>query len=132
MALAPSYTTCYLSTISGNGTSTAKCGVFAGAGIVTNSSTTAANYRKVNGTGWIPINFSQTTTGSRSPLSTLPVDPTNTSAYYYAYVANSTSTYEIDAFMESKKYGKGGSQDAVQNDGGDNSNAYEVGSARTL
>lgn len=129
--LAPSYTTCYLSTTAGTGTSTAKCGVFVGAGLATNSSTTAANYRKTDGNGWIPIDFSQATT-ARSPLSTLPVDPLNTSVYYYSYVASASGVYEIDSSMESKKYGKGGSQDRVQNDGGDNVNAYETGSGRTL
>jgi len=130
-ALAPSYTTCYISTVSGTGTSTAKCGVFVSGGIAVNSSTTAANYKKIDGNGWIPINFYQINS-ARPPLSTLPSDPSNTSTYYYSFVATSTGAYELDAFMESKKYGKGGSKDMVQNDGGDNSNAYEIGSMLTL
>jgi prepilin-type N-terminal cleavage/methylation domain-containing protein len=124
--LAPSYTTCYLSTTSGNGTSTTKCGVFASAAITVNSSTTVANYTKIDGTGWIPINFGLMVV-AHPPLSALPVDPVNSATYYYAYVASSTGNYELDAFMESNKYKKGGSKDMPQNDGGDNANVYETG-----
>jgi prepilin-type N-terminal cleavage/methylation domain-containing protein len=38
----------------------------------------SSTYRNVNGTGWIPINFSTISTGS--PLGSLPVDPTNSSS----------------------------------------------------
>ena len=125
------YAGCYLSTVTGTGTSTAKCGVFVGGGITTNVSTTNALYRKVDSTGWLPVNFSSLSYGSA--LGSLPVDPTNNSSFYYTYAASSTNNlFELDAFMESGKFGKGGSNDTVQKDGGDNVNAYETGSSLFL
>jgi hypothetical protein len=86
-------------------------------------------YRKNDSTGWIPVQFSQITLGS--PLSSLPVDPTNNTSYYYAYAATTTSGgsyyFEIDTFMESTKYKAGGSNDATTYDGGDNTAVLEVG-----
>ncbi len=121
------YNGCYLSTPIGVGTTTAKCGgVFQNALI--NSSTTTALLRKNDSTGWLPVQFSQITLGT--PLSSLPVDPVNNSGYYYAYAATSTGgTYyfEIDTFIESKKYGSGGSNDVITTDGGDNTSTYEAG-----
>ena len=60
-------------------------------------------YRRTDGTGWIPVNFSTVTTGS--PLGQLPADPTNalSSRLYYAYTTNG-SQYEVMAPMESTKY----------------------------
>ena len=42
-----------------------------------------ADYRKTDGNGWIPVDFS-VSTGSKY-FSTLPVDPDNTNQYFYAY-----------------------------------------------
>jgi prepilin-type N-terminal cleavage/methylation domain-containing protein len=124
------YTSCYISNIqtTGNGTSTARCGVFnASNTYTTNVSTTSALYRNTNGLGWLPVNLSQLSYGT--PLSALPVDPVNNGSYYYAYAATTTSGvfYEINAFMESKKYAASGTSDVVSTDGGDNNQAYEVG-----
>lgn len=124
------YTACYLSTTFGNGTTTAKCGVFVGAGITTNASTSAATYRNTDSTGWIPVNFKQLSYGT--PFSVLPVDPVNNSRYYYAYAASATGVFEIDAFMESKKYNATGAGNIVTTDGGDNNAVYENGSSLTL
>jgi prepilin-type N-terminal cleavage/methylation domain-containing protein len=121
------YGGCYLSATGNNGTTSPKCGVFANT--YTNVTTTIALYRKNDSTGWIPVQFSQITLGN--PLSSLPVDPVNSLSYYYAYAASSTGgTYyfELNAFMESKKYGQGGSNDMTTNDGGDNPAVLEVGS----
>lgn len=41
------------------------------------------DYRKTDGNGWIPIDFS--VNASSKYFSTLPVDPDNTSQYFYAY-----------------------------------------------
>ena len=100
------YSSCYLSTVSGNGTTTTKCGTFTNT-YTTNGSTTGANYKKNDSTGWIPVNFSQISFGT--PLATLPVDPVNNLNYYYSYAATTTPVgyFEIDAFMESKKYSAG-------------------------
>jgi prepilin-type N-terminal cleavage/methylation domain-containing protein len=123
------YNACYLSTISGvaNGTTTAKCGVFANTYASGDASTTSAFYRSANSTGWLPVNLAQLSYGT--PLSALPVDPVNSPNYYYSYAATTTGGYyyEIDAFMESKKYGASGTNDVVSTDGGDNPHAYEVG-----
>jgi prepilin-type N-terminal cleavage/methylation domain-containing protein len=122
------YGSCYLSTIAGNGTTSPKCGVFTNA-YTANVSTTQTLYRKNDSTGWLPVNFSQITLGT--PLSSLPIDPVNNASYYYAYAAtssNGTFYFEINAFMESKKYGPGGSNDVVTTDGGDNTSTYEAGS----
>ncbi len=87
----------------------------------------------VDGTGWVPVNFGSISSGS--PLARLPLDPSNSGAYYYGYKASSTAGYfEIDAKMESIKYSTGGSADVETNskDGGDNANVYEVGSLLTI
>lgn len=120
------YGACYLSTTSGNGTTTANCGMFTAA-FSSNMSTTAALYRKTDSTGWIPVNFSQLSFGT--PLGILPVDPTDNKSYYYGYAATTTGQtyFEIDAFMESKKYTASGSADIVSTDGGNNVNAFEAG-----
>jgi prepilin-type N-terminal cleavage/methylation domain-containing protein len=121
------YNACYLSTTIGNGTSSAKCGVFTNTYSSGDASTTSALYRQNNSQGWLPVNFSQISYGT--PLGTLPVDPVNNAIYYYAYAATSSGGYyyEIDSFMESKKYGSLGSNDVVTNDGGNNTSTYEVG-----
>ena len=62
-----------------------------------------STYRNVDGTGWVPLNFTTLTGGA--PLSVLPVDPRNTSAssLFYSYVTNGTS-YVVRAQPESSKY----------------------------
>jgi prepilin-type N-terminal cleavage/methylation domain-containing protein len=63
----------------------------------------SSTYRNVNGTGWIPVNFTQMSSGA--PLSSLPIDTTNSTSsnFYYCYVTNGTS-FEIVANPESQKY----------------------------
>ena len=84
-------------------------------------------YRKADGTGWIPVNFSSITTGS--PLGTLPIDPINSSSsrLYYTYTTNG-SQFEATAPMESQNYGLGGANDQISNDGGTLASVYEKGS----
>jgi prepilin-type N-terminal cleavage/methylation domain-containing protein len=62
-----------------------------------------STYRQTNGTGWIPINFSQASMGT--PLPVLPIDPTNStsSGLYYEYITNG-SQWELLATPESQKY----------------------------
>lgn len=57
----------------------------------------------VNGTGWVPINFTSYSAGSL--ISQLPGDPVNntSSLLYYTYMTNGTQ-YEITAALESQKY----------------------------
>jgi len=101
---------------------------FWGNGSCTQSATTT-----VDGTGWVPVKFTDISSGS--PLARLPLDPTNVSPYYYGFAASTTVGYfELDANMESTKYASGGSADVETNskDGGNNGTLYEVGSSLTL
>ncbi len=87
----------------------------------------SSTYRNVNGSGWIPVDLSNISEGS--PLSNLPVDPTNTSSsrLYYTYTTNGTQ-FETTAAMESQKYQIGGSNDVISGDGGSLASVYEKGS----
>lgn len=91
--------------------------------------------QKTNGTGWVPINFDGLIGGS--PIGSLPIDPTNSSAtanpsLYYVYTCEATNlTFEIDANMESAYYKTGGPGDVESTDGGDNNYLYEVGTVLT-
>lgn len=94
-----------------------------------------ANLALTDGTGWLPVNFDSISGGS--PISNLPVDPTNTiatailaamdnTALVYRYVCNSTSlTYEIDAVLESTAYTS--DEDKRKKDGGNSDFFYEAG-----
>lgn len=93
--------------------------------------------RLTDGTGWIPVNFNSISSGS--PLSALPVDPSNVTStteasnLYYAYACNATSTYfEFNAQMESAYYKNVGDGDVVSKDGGNCTTLYEVGNAPGL
>jgi len=90
----------------------------------------SSTLRNVDGTGWVPVNFSSLSYGS--PLGSLPIDPTNTtsSGYYYTYTPG--GSFEVNVFMESAKYRQGGSRDAVTGDGGDFQGAVEKGSNLNL
>ena len=78
----------------------------------------SSTYRNTNGTGWIPVKFASTTMGS--PLSSLPVDPVNTtsSGEYYQYTTDGTN-FEIAGIPESQKYSSA-------------SSSFTAGSSRTL
>jgi len=91
---------------------------------------TSANYRKTDGTGWIPIAFNTISFGNT--LDTLPVDPTNTtsSLNYYTYITG--GSFELTAAMESAKYKMGGSNDVSSRDNGLYPELYEMGSNLTL
>jgi prepilin-type N-terminal cleavage/methylation domain-containing protein len=87
---------------------------------------TEANYRKTDGTGWIPVNFDSLDIGS--PISTLPIDPTNTTStgLFFSYVIG--SSWEFVGGMESSKY----QTDSAQTDGGTSITSFEIGSALSL
>jgi Concanavalin A-like lectin/glucanases superfamily len=61
-----------------------------------------SNYKNVDGTGWIPVNFNNLSSGR--PISSLPVDPTNTisNGHYYTYTPGS-SQWELTSIPESQK-----------------------------
>jgi prepilin-type N-terminal cleavage/methylation domain-containing protein len=80
----------------------------AGIGLTSTASTTyhcaaSSTYLKVDGTGWIPINFGYYPGGS--PLSSLPKDPVNTtsSGEYYVYTTDGMGGYELMANPQSIK-----------------------------
>jgi prepilin-type N-terminal cleavage/methylation domain-containing protein len=116
-------TNCYISTPSTvTSTNPTHCGVFSATGQTSAYVTsTVANNRNVNNTGWIPINFGAISSGV--PLGNLPVDPLNTNTYFYAYAATTTNNgFEATAILESIKY-----IPLMSTDGGSTSTAYEVG-----
>lgn len=118
--------TCYESTPLA-ATSTGCGGLFGGA----YTSVSATTSRKVNSTGWVPVDFTGISSGA--PIGNLPIDPVNNATYFYAYAASSTSlTFEIDSKMESSRYVAGGTGDVEQTDGGNKDNYYEVGNASGL
>jgi len=88
---------------------------------------TPDNYRKIDGNGWIPINFRQLDIGA--PISALPIDPINSTSTgnYYTYVVG--GSWELTAKVESSKYKKGGE---VDKDGGKSSLVYEIGTDLNL
>lgn len=79
---------------------------------------TSADYRKTDGTGWLPVNLSET----RS-FSAMPVDPTNDANYYYAYVTDGSSGFAMTAMYESKKQ----LSDVASRDAGNDEMRFEVG-----
>lgn len=85
--------------------------------------------RATSGTSsWVNFDFSLASGGS--PLSVLPLDPTQSTTYFYVFSVNSTTQkYELNANMESAKYAVGGTADveSTTKDGGDNTNVYEIG-----
>src|SRR3989344_1729262 len=81
----------------------------------------------VDGGGWMPVDLKTASTGS--PLSNLPVDPTNTfaSGFYYTYTCSRNPHFELTARFEAQENLKGASKDKVSTDGGDDPYAYELG-----
>ncbi len=135
----------YLSTVSGASlTSTTTCTIVGCVTNVANTSTsipmwtgiTSSSYSgsaavTANTSGWIPVAFD--TMAGGSPLNKLPLDPTNSTStssngpYFYAYNGNNgSSTFELDARLESSK-----NTTYMSNDGGSNTNWYEIGTNLT-
>lgn len=102
-----------------------------------------ASYQKVDGTGWIPVDFSNpfgaaelgrflavAGGGSTDPaqIRALPVDPINTAAsgYSYQYLTNA-DTFQLVSRFESEKY-----QPKAQEDGGHDPARYETGATLVL
>ena len=81
---------------------------------------------RVDGTGWIPVNLTLLSSGS--PLSKLPIDPTNTtsSGLYYTYVSG--GSYALSSALESQKY----LVSTASQDQGYDPGRYEIGSDLSL
>ena len=124
---------------------------FANPTVAEDSRTLSATPRAIDGTGWIPVNFGLTTGGS--PISGLPIDPNpepaaplDTTGRFYAYACDDGRlTYELNANMESDRFGNvPGNDNVEQNDGGTSAcsggvcnstkanSVYEVGNATGL
>ncbi len=87
---------------------------------------TTANLRRVDGLGWIPINFNAMPGGS--PFHQLPIDPVNSAAdtLYFAYTRGSGG-YAAVALLQSVRHGRSALQD-----GGSDAGRYEVGTDLSL
>ena len=107
---------------------------FASSSACTAITTTAST--TIDGTGWVNVNFNDVG-GGTSPLTILPIDPTNTTTYYYTYAGDdSTNLFELNSRLESTKY-----RIKMTQDGGnqntcstyiENTCYYEVGTSVTL
>ena len=88
----------------------------------------SANPQNIDGTGWIPIDF---TKSSITNISSLSIDPINSPPYYFAYVAdNNKKSFEITAYLESER--NKGENSVSANDYGTNIYLYEGGSDKGL
>ncbi len=76
--------------------------------------------RNIDGTGWVPVDFSSMSVGS--PIKKLPIDPINTASnsFYYTYVTN--ASWETTATIQSI-----GRAPNATGDGGDDDTRFEVG-----
>jgi hypothetical protein len=63
---------------------------------------TSSSLRKVDGSGWVPTNFTSISWGT--PVPNLPIDPQNTTStgQYYTYVVG--GSWELTTLFESDKY----------------------------
>ena len=80
---------------------------------------TSQNYLKVDGDGWLPVNF---TLGKVLAISVLPIDPLNNKDYFYAYQVRQ-GRYKLTARFENQT-----NISKMANDAGFEPTLYEVGS----
>ena len=91
---------------------------------------TTANYRKTDGTGWIPVNFDSLDIGS--PISSLPIDPNNTTSTNLFFTYSTGGSWELNAILESSDNKLSGDNDKTSLDGGDSYSTYEIGTDLSL
>ncbi|MBU4348440.1 LamG domain-containing protein [Patescibacteria group bacterium] len=86
---------------------------------------TEADYQNINGTGWLPVNFTKLPKDFKFEKS-LPIDPVNTadSGYYYAYVVGEKNDFVITSLLESDEHLK----KTALKDGGSDPLKLEIGS----
>jgi len=87
---------------------------------------TAENLRNINGTGWIPVDFTSMFQGS--PLASLPIDPVNTvdSGAFYVFVTDGR-TWTLASLMESERHAP-----SAARDGGTDAARFEAGTNLSL
>ncbi|EKD23859.1 MAG: Kelch repeat-containing protein [uncultured bacterium] len=127
ISLGTSTNTVYVSlpdaTLVGNATST--CGGVAGMPALPSGwqyqCVSTANVTKINGTGWLPINFDSLPV--KSPLTKLPMDPKNETAdrYFYTYIPQGGLTAKLESQKNIDSIGA--------KDGGIDNMLYEIGKA---
>ena len=89
----------------------------------------SSTYMNIDGSGWIPINFSDFSSRGVE-LGKLHIDPINNSIYYYSFVIDNKNNFELTAVLEnSRNIGPG---TVSEKDGGDNDYIFEKGSNLTL
>lgn len=85
----------------------------------------SSDFRKTDGSGWLPIDFKSGGAGVGVNLPVLPIDPINTfaSGKFFTYVCDPelTTSFESDKF---KKY--------MYIDNADDADTYEIGDNRTI
>ncbi len=88
----------------------------------------SSTLQKVDGTGWIPVNF--ISMSSKAPFATLPKDPLNTSSTrnYYTYTVTSQNQWNLTTSLEATVNKLGGNSDKVSTNGDPVLNhVYETG-----
>jgi len=87
---------------------------------------TEANLRRVDGSGWLPINLNALPGGS--PFTHLPIDPINSAVntLYFAYTRGSAG-YSATVLLESIRHGR-----TALEDGGNDLGRFEVGTDLSL
>ena len=87
---------------------------------------TAENLRNINGTGWIPVDFTSMFQGS--PLASLPIDPVNTvdSGAFYVFVTDGRS-WTLASLLESERHAP-----SALRDGGTDAARFEAGTNLSL
>jgi len=85
---------------------------------------TDTNLRRIDSTGWIPVDFTSISGGS--PLSKLPTDPVNSDSdnLYYAYVTG--ASWALSALFQAERH------ETATNDGGPMVGVFEIGTDLTL
>jgi|GEM_PF-515071 len=87
----------------------------------------SANFRKTNGSGWLPVDLTSIQSQAGNLFSALPIDPINIVAggLYYTYIKGS---WALSAAMESERYTSAN----TINDGGLILNRFETGNHLSL
>lgn len=82
--------------------------------------------QKIDGSGWLPINFEVMTSGA--PLQELPLDPLNNITHNYRFGASTINkTYEINCVFESPE-----NIPKLSTDGGNDADIFEIGTDLTI
>ncbi|OHA50095.1 MAG: hypothetical protein A2991_03925 [Candidatus Terrybacteria bacterium RIFCSPLOWO2_01_FULL_58_14] len=90
----------------------------------------------IDNTGWVPVALTAIPASIGAPLSNYPLDPnplvtaaavTETDRTYIYRCDGTNNTFEVNSSLESALYRNGGTDDKEQADGGNNPNAYEIG-----